>query len=172
MVLGRCCRWLDSSVSDTPELSNANLAAGLVASFARYFAYFALAIISISLPYKGNPNDQYKYILHLRRLFNEPLFLTNKNTTPLYANQDRSRLRIFGISQLENLAKERNRVYAYRGGQMEPWDTAMVMLTSGSTGVSKAVDIKHQQIFASIRAKSTMLYVVPQFSCEANTDNS
>lgn len=68
-----------------------------------------------------------------------------------------SNLRVWQTSELEALPKEPNRVHTYPGGQMEPWDTAMIMLTSGSTGASKAVEIRHQQVLASLEGKATML---------------
>ena len=40
---------------------------------------------------------------------------------------------------------------------MKEDDVAMIMLTSGSTGVSKGVTIKHQQLLASLKGKQNML---------------
>ena len=114
-------------------------------------------IRSMSIPLKGSLADHDKYILGLRKLLDEPTFLTNANTAPLFQQFANTGIRIFRVSQLQGLAREPERIYSFPGGHQVQDEVAMIMLTSGSTGVSKAVAIKHRQILHSLGGKQEML---------------
>ncbi|KAE8154393.1 acetyl-CoA synthetase-like protein [Aspergillus avenaceus] len=102
---------------------------------------------STSLP--NIPSHRDKHLVHLRNLLQDPICLTRSilwdNISPDHG------LRMIDVEHLKSGAD------APQEATDAASKTAVLMLTSGSTGQAKAVPLTHHQIFASITGKSAAL---------------
>lgn len=120
---------------------------------------------AISTPFVNDPDQRKKHLLHLFDLLRDPIILTTEALTPEFLNLEQLRLR-----PIERLIRTDEHVYAethkaINRGIDERNDiinlgetrlanhTAVLMLTSGSTGNAKAVCLSHVQIIRSVKGK-------------------
>ena len=120
---------------------------------------------AVSTPFVNDPDQRKKHLLHLFDLLKDPIILTTEALTSEFLGLEKLRLR-----PVERLSKSKGQVgdEAYKvanGTILEPInkidssetrlakDTALLMLTSGSTGNAKAVCLRHDQIIASVEGK-------------------
>ena len=118
---------------------------------------------AMSTPLPNNVDQRRAHLLHLWTLLDEPIVLTRRSLIADFSVQN-----VLHIQTIEDLTPMLNGEsdYIEKNGFMIPVaqglfkksdDTAALMLTSGSTGHSKAVCLTHGQILASISGKSKML---------------
>ena len=114
----------------------------------------------MSLPLNGNASNHAKYINHIRELFDEPSVITNWNLLRFFEQFTDPPINIYLTTEIEGLKDSQSLDtvidYGFPGANRERSDAACIMLTSGSTGKSKAVQITHDMILKSIEGKSKM----------------
>ncbi|RYP66278.1 hypothetical protein DL770_008837 [Monosporascus sp. CRB-9-2] len=108
-------------------------------------ATLAGVVPAISTPFVNDHSQRKKHLLHLQSLLNGPVVLTTKQLVPEFLEVDG-----LDIHAVESLSSE---------GPVAPVekkenDTAVLMLTSGSTGSAKAVPLRHGQMLRAVRGKS------------------
>ena len=108
---------------------------------------------AISTPLPVNPNQRKKHLSHLAKLLEQPLVLT---TTSLWHEiKDTENFTISTIEQLVEMHKTAPSAPAqHLGRDISP---KILMLTSGSSGNAKAVELEAAQIITAIRGKSKLL---------------
>lgn len=113
---------------------------------------YAGGIPAPSTSFSNNSDQREKQIAHLRSQLCEPIFLTQEGLLDQFPND--KNLNVITIVQLrsqpEAIKVENHDLGLYH----HPEDLAALMLTSGSTGRSKAVRLTHRQIIASISGKA------------------
>ncbi|MCJ1387547.1 hypothetical protein MMC18_000390 [Xylographa bjoerkii] len=114
---------------------------------------FANAIPSMSTPFSKVASQRSNHINHLNTLLGNPICLTRRNL--LHDFEGHEHLRIQLLEDIEDQMHGDPSIDPSHGqfrdsGSNSP---ALLMLTSGSTGHSKAVVLTHEQIFASLRGK-------------------
>ena len=121
---------------------------------------------AISTPLVNDLGIRKKHLLHLSSTLRDPLILTTSHLKPQFLGIEQ--LRLHAIEDLQIEYNLRNGVYhpfdystkaderekLFRGAYAEPGDLAVLMLTSGSTGYSKAVCLRHGQVIKAIRGKA------------------
>ncbi|PYH35612.1 thioesterase domain protein [Aspergillus neoniger CBS 115656] len=114
--------------------------------------------MSTALP--RSEDHRIRHLCHLSELFNNPICLTRKSLQILFPKK--SPLHVVTIESLSDppadftaTTETNSRVPIGRGG----WNPALLMLTSGSTGLPKAVSLTHNQILASLHGKTQSLRV-------------
>lgn len=119
---------------------------------------YANGVPVLSTPFSNDPHFRRRYVLGLCELLQSPHCITNSETIRLldFAHD----LRIHTANDLVQLGSSRqhcNWKLDPDAGQLPSADDlAMLMLTSGSTGSSKAVSISHGQALASVAAKAAV----------------
>lgn len=109
---------------------------------------------AISTPFTNDAEQRKRHLGHLQSLLRKPIILTRENLLSDFADCEES-LNIWTIEQIQS--EKRNSCarieprFATNGN-----DTAVLMLTSGSTGHAKAVSLRHQQILASVKGKASL----------------
>ena len=114
---------------------------------------YAGCISAMSIPFSNNPKQKEKHILHLYTLLNDPICITRSASLSEFGDQ--SVLRLHAAESLTSLKNDFHRS-TLTGPPPRADDIAMLMLTSGSTGNSKAVGLRHGQIFSSVAGKAAM----------------
>ena len=104
---------------------------------------------AISTPLSNHLDQRRKHIRNLQTVLHDPIILTPERLLSEFSG-----IRDLLVHSIESLTL-RNRRFA---GFLEATnkgdeETAVLMLTSGSTGLSKAVCIRHQQILSSVNGK-------------------
>lgn len=109
---------------------------------------------TMSTPLPNIAERRKGHLNHLNTLLDQPICLTRKSVVSEFP-EDVS-LKVLGIEDLGNCDK----VLAARDttivAREKSRNLAFMMLTSGSTGFSKAVCIEHSQIFASVMGKASI----------------
>ncbi|KAL8731399.1 MAG: hypothetical protein Q9181_004327 [Wetmoreana brouardii] len=107
-------------------------------------------IPAISTPFTNDLEQRAKHITHLKTLLKNPVFLTTKRLVPEFLSTEGLKLEtIEAIKQ-----RKRDTLVDFAGRYSHADSTAVLMLTSGSTGNAKAVCLRHGQLLRSIRGKS------------------
>ena len=114
---------------------------------------YAGCIPAVSIPFSINPKQKEKHILHLYTLLNDPICITRRASLGEFGDQ--AVLRLHAIESL-TLMKNGFHKSILTGRPPSADDIAMLMLTSGSTGNSKAVSLRHGQIISSVAGKAAM----------------
>ncbi|CDG87896.1 AMP-binding protein [Xenorhabdus bovienii] len=96
------------------------------------------------LPIRNDPERWEKHLIHVNTLLENPLLISTKSLQRELTN----------ISDVIDLDVLRNAVPDETIYQAEGEDPAVFMLTSGSTGNSKAVMITHGNLLASMKGKN------------------
>ncbi|KAL3424904.1 nonribosomal peptide synthetase [Phlyctema vagabunda] len=112
---------------------------------------------AISTPFTQDLVLRKKHIIHLQNLLEDPLILTSSHLLSEFDTVDGLNLRT-----IEQFEKSRNELengvskgyWVYSGARKTENDLAILMLTSGSTGNSKAVGLRHGQMLKSVAGKS------------------
>ena len=117
---------------------------------------YAGCIPAMSTPFVNSPEHCLKHLAHLKTLLDDPICLTRSNLRHQFPSQD-----VLRLQSVEDLKTSQPIPMAVNGGgrcfNAQHKDTALLMLTSGSTGNSKAVNITHKQVLASVKGKAAFL---------------
>ncbi|KAK5998056.1 Microperfuranone synthase [Cladobotryum mycophilum] len=114
-------------------------------------AILAGVVPAISTPFVHDHNQRGKHLAHLNGMLNKPIILTTKRLIPEFLYIEG--LRIYGVEDLESDATHIT-PNDFTPFERKGKDTAVLMLTSGSTGNAKAVQLRHSQIVRTIQGKS------------------
>ncbi|CAG8379960.1 unnamed protein product [Penicillium salamii] len=106
-------------------------------------------VISTTLP--NDPSLRIAHLDHLSKLLREPLCLTRSNLVSDFSQQPS--INAVAVDSFD--PKSAHPLVDFMGS--EPSDTAVMMLTSGSTGKSKAVCLSHGQILAVLTGKLSVV---------------
>ncbi|KAF2272523.1 putative non-ribosomal peptide synthase-like protein [Westerdykella ornata] len=109
---------------------------------------FSGAIPAMSTPFPALEELRIKHIAHVDKLFNRPIYLTRSDLIKQFPKVEG--LDICTVDTLEDSSPPQATPNSYTS---VPSDTALLMLTSGSTGHAKAVPLTHSQILASLAGK-------------------
>ncbi|KAI9157872.1 Microperfuranone synthase [Paramyrothecium foliicola] len=105
---------------------------------------------AISTPLVHDATRRNKHLQHLKTLLKAPIIIT---TSQLMSEFDGvSDLRLFDVAYL----KAKSGDFRINAEKKHKDEIAVLMLTSGSTGMAKAVAIRHGQILAAVTGKSLM----------------
>lgn len=105
---------------------------------------------AISTPFTNDLEQRTKHIVHLKTLLKDPVFLTTERLVPDFLGVEGLRLEsIESIKQRKQVNSDK-----HAGGAKPAESTAVLMLTSGTTGNAKAVCLRHGQLLNSIKGKS------------------
>ena len=107
----------------------------------------------MSTPFTNNIEQRQKHVQHLHSLLENSPCITSSSSLGDFSGQD-----ILRPVVVEDLLKESSSERSHRYGSTSAvTDPAVLMLTSGSSGNSKAVCLNHQQIFAAIKGKASVV---------------
>ncbi|KAL4778623.1 NRPS-like enzyme [Aspergillus varians] len=120
-----------------------------------WFWAVALAglIPCMSTPFVYDEAKREKHILHLQALLDKPMILTSERLLPQFRGVDG--LALHSVESLGGDKKPTNPTMNLPGLLKEPEQTALLMLTSGSTGNAKAVALHHGQLLAALQGKAS-----------------
>lgn len=118
-------------------------------------ALYAECVPVMSTPFTNNLEQRGKHIRHLHTLLRDPLCLTRSNLLGDFSGQD-----ILNPATIESLGCPRvasNNTHRESSTNPAVSNTAMLMLTSGSSGNVKAVCLSHEQVLAAIKGKASVV---------------
>ena len=105
---------------------------------------------AVSTPLTNDTEQRRKHLLHLKRLFHDPVILTQRKLISDFAEL-RGDLNVQAIETLQSRAAQP----ALRQTTLKSSDDlAVLMLTSGSTGNAKGVELRHGQLLKAVKGKS------------------
>jgi acyl-CoA synthetase (AMP-forming)/AMP-acid ligase II len=120
----------------------------------------------VSTPLPADGASRTRHLRHLRELLHDPLVLTADSLKGELTGLDE--LRLFSVDNLKSVSGQsshprhidnlQNNMDEMQSGNKQ---IAFMMLTSGSTGNAKSVEITHAQALASVEGKSQMLGTSP-----------
>lgn len=105
---------------------------------------------AVSTPLTNDTDQRRKHLLHLKKLFHDPIIVTQSHLVSDFAvlHDD---LNIQTIEALQNRVSQQ----ALRETICKSMDDlAVLMLTSGSTGNAKAVELRHGQLIKAVNGKA------------------
>lgn len=137
-------------------------------------------VATMSTPFSNNPEQRQKHLAHLHTMLEDPIVLTRKAQVDEFSGQ--SILKLYAVEDIPAISSKdvaiqpiikRNK----SSGTFHPFisigaltppetpsppslprksaaDVAILMLTSGSTGNAKAVELTHQQLLMSVTGKA------------------
>ncbi|KAJ5329770.1 thioesterase domain protein [Penicillium brevicompactum] len=97
-----------------------------------------------------------RHLDHLNSLFENPLLLTKASIRPEFPQE--TSITILNVEDLKSHEQDLDKDSSCHPGSKIS-DNVLLMLTSGSTNLPKAVCLTHRQIMASLRGKCAMLPV-------------
>ena len=114
---------------------------------------YAGCIPAMSIPLSNNPKQKEKHILHLYTLLGDPICITRRASLNEFGDQ-----KVLRLHAIETLSSIKNGFHksTLTGRLPRADDIAMLMLTSGSSGNSKAVCLRHGQILSAVAGKASM----------------
>lgn len=111
---------------------------------------------AISTPFTNSLEQRKKHILHLKTLLKDPIILTTDNLVPEFLG-----LQGLHLETVEGIRARKStsngivpQSSTFAGFSKTADATAVLMLTSGSTGNAKAVCLRHGQLLKSIKGKA------------------
>jgi acyl-CoA synthetase (AMP-forming)/AMP-acid ligase II/thioesterase domain-containing protein/acyl carrier protein len=105
---------------------------------------------AISTPFVADAGQRKKHLLHLQTLLNQPVVLTTTKLLPEFLGVEE-----LSLHAIESLMPSNDQKFVETPAPEKSSDkTAVLMLTSGSTGNAKAVPLRHGQLLASVKGKS------------------
>lgn len=107
----------------------------------------------LSTPFTDNIEQRQKHIQHLHSLLEDPLCITSSKSLGDFSGQDILKP-IIVEDLLPKSSREKPQCYVSTNVVTDP---AILMLTSGSSGNAKAVCLSHEQIFAAIKGKASVI---------------
>lgn len=121
---------------------------------------------AISTPFVNDLGQRRKHLLHLNSGFHDPLILTTARLKPEFLGIEQ--LRVHAIEELQHEYNSKNGEKhpshystkaveceeVLQGAHAKPEDTAVLMLTSGSTGYAKVVCLRHGQMIKAVKGKA------------------
>jgi len=107
----------------------------------------------MSTPFTDNIEQRQKHIRHIHSLLKDPLCITSSTSFGDFSGQQILKPIIVEDLLLKSSSEE-SHSYVSTSGVTDP---AILMLTSGSSGSAKAVCLSHEQIFAAIRGKASVV---------------
>lgn len=117
---------------------------------------YAGCIPTLSTPFTNNSSQRDKHVLHLHTLLQHPICITRQDLLGIFPHQ--CVLDLHTVESLQ-LGTSVAPMLANHGRGPQSVDTALLMLTSGSTGDAKAVSLSHGQVIASISGKASVMGV-------------
>ncbi|KAF7879793.1 uncharacterized protein EAF02_007963 [Botrytis sinoallii] len=123
------------------------------------------AIPAVSTPLASDLVARERHLLHLENILESPKVLTVErirgelSSVPTLDVTSIEALSLYGKSTDEVRVNGKANTNGYH---THPDTPALLMLTSGSTGNAKAVELKHEQILASVKGKSGALNTTGQ----------
>jgi acyl-CoA synthetase (AMP-forming)/AMP-acid ligase II len=122
---------------------------------------YAGCIPAVSTAFPRDVSHCQKHLAHLQALLDNPVFLTRSNLRSQFPEP--SALQIVEVDDIENnMNLPMSDQVQNSAISKSSSDLALLMLTSGSTGNSKAVRLTHQQLMASLKGKSSALRIRPE----------
>ena len=107
----------------------------------------------MSTPFTDNAEQRQKHIQHLHDLFDGSPCITSSTSL-----EDFSKQVLIKPVVVEDMLQKSSKQISHRSGRpSQVTDPALLMLTSGSSGNSKAVCLSHAQIFAAIKGKASVV---------------
>ena len=107
----------------------------------------------MSTPFTDNIEQRQKHIQHLHSLLEDSPCITSSTSLGDFSGQDILRP-VVVEDLLQESSTERSHGYCSTRAVTDP---AILMLTSGSSGNSKAVCLSHEQIFAATKGKASVV---------------
>ena len=107
----------------------------------------------MSTPFTNNVQQRQKHIQHLHSLLKDPVCITSYASLGDFSGQDILKP-IVVKDLLPKSSSEKSLRYVSTSVVTDP---AILMLTSGSSGNAKAVCLGHEQIFAAIKGKASVV---------------
>ncbi|KAJ4292415.1 hypothetical protein N0V90_009077 [Kalmusia sp. IMI 367209] len=105
---------------------------------------------AISTPFVVDAVQRKKHLLHLQTLLNQPVVLTTLKLLPEFLGVEE-----LSLHTIESLVpSDKPKVAEMPAPMQSGSETAVLMLTSGSTGNTKAVPLRHGQLIAAVKGKS------------------
>ena len=106
---------------------------------------------AMSPPFTADLERRKRHLNHVHQLLKNPIVLTSEHLVPDFLENDK--LQLTTVQSLED-APVQNSSRVETGAFKDANDTAVLMLTSGSTGNAKAVSLQHGQLISAMQAKS------------------
>ena len=104
-------------------------------------------------PLHPDHSQQALFFSHLSRVFRNPILVSNKQTIA-NVHSVAPGFKALPLADLEHLTTDADTLaMVYPARPVSPDDIVCLMLTSGSTGNSKAVALSHSNLLSSIRGK-------------------
>ena len=107
---------------------------------------------AMSPPFTADLERRKRHLNHLQQLLKGPIVLTSEHLVPDFLENDQ--LKITTVQSLED-APVQTTSRSETGAFKDASETAVLMLTSGSTGNAKAVCLRHGQLISAMQAKSS-----------------
>ncbi|MCI3928666.1 alpha/beta fold hydrolase [Streptomyces sp. AN091965] len=149
--IARALRGLGAAPGD-----RALIAAQDPESFVRAFWGCVLSgVVPCPVAPPADPARRHAHLAQLRALLGDPLFLVPKAA---HGDLPETGLRTVTVEELSQASPEDDRAHS---PDPAPDDLALLMLTSGSTGVSKAVELTHANLLAAVAGKAGALGLGP-----------
>jgi acyl-CoA synthetase (AMP-forming)/AMP-acid ligase II len=105
---------------------------------------------AISTPFVNETNQRKKHLAHLHKLLDNPVVLTTSGLLNDFVEDH-----ALDVVTVESLRPSDSAADQRPIAEIKGDDTAILMLTSGSTGSCKAVPLTHTQLLTSLQGKSS-----------------
>lgn len=153
--LSTTIQHLDGFVEKVPVLLHLNDHLSSIIWF--WAVLFANGLAVMSSLFSNSEGHRLKHIRGLCDLLESPLCITKAESVHLFGGCHSLQLHtIEALTDGARCLKADARTMCRSSGHGSDYDPAMLMLTSGSTGNSKAVQLSHKQVLAAVRGKTAV----------------